>query len=199
MSVHPEAPSSGRLTQGLRAGKKIGSEGVEKIKQLGGQGIKKGAIVAAKGADVGGAMYSKALIALEETYEAVLTAEQKQAVQKKKQAMQQKLDDGKARLVEMSDVVVDKVLAVAREALIETATDDADMPKKIQSGIASAIKSVWPDVAEEVKYGLHCAVRPQNAQQDGPRPHCLLWPRAFIMYHYMPYNRSIWRSLRDPW
>lgn len=76
------------------------------------------------------------------------------------------------------------------------------MPRVVQRGVHRTVDTVWPDVRYEalsLGYGL---LMKRVPVERGRRPHPCRnpfgWLRALILYTLFPYDRSIWRQLRNP-
>lgn len=191
---------SGAFAGGYGEGKAIGVKAPEKTMELGAQGAVKGKVLALEMREKATTLMEKRLVDITELYDSVLTEEQKAKIQDKKQQFYDKIEQGKANLMEMSDVMTDKLLNVVRDAIVEGAINDADMPRTVQWGITRGVESVWPDVAEEVKYELHNAIRKEKPDIDNKPKTCYCWPKAFFLRHNQPHNRSIFYSLKSiPW
>lgn len=80
----------------------------------------------------------------------------------------------------------------------EKATDDPYMPGFAQSTIHILIDAVWPDVKSEVKEAVFSIVSDPPPIDHGPEPCCRWWPWTVIRYCLFPYDRNIWRKIRDP-
>jgi len=82
------------------------------------------------------------------------------------------------------------------------ATADKDMQACVRYRIRSAINDIWRDVVVELDTEIEKLVLP--ATDDGWKDYQLsscspLWIRAWVLYHFLPYDKSIFGQLRDPW
>ena len=79
------------------------------------------------------------------------------------------------------------------------ATEDEDMPECVKRTVRGALDIVKPEVKQELHEALCSAVRKKKPVDHGTPSVCGTWnPRAFVLYHYYPYNRSSWYKMKDP-
>mmetsp|Transcript_115850 Transcript_115850/g.362420 ORF Transcript_115850/g.362420 Transcript_115850/m.362420 type:complete len:334 (+) Transcript_115850:1-1002(+) len=75
--------------------------------------------------------------------------------------------------------------------------------------VQSAVSAFWEDVEAEIQINVEGAVRDLGEPMDlgtlaraarGPSgaPSCFLWLRARILYHYLPFDKTIFGKLIDP-
>lgn len=83
--------------------------------------------------------------------------------------------------------------------LIKTkeAADDPYMPRFVKGWVDAIIDSVWPDVKCEVRDAVITGIRTDVTIFHG-EPTCCGNPIAFVRYTLYPYDRNIWRKIRDP-
>jgi hypothetical protein len=109
------------------------------------------------------------------------------------------MDQAKAAALDrIGEPVVDKVCEKAFELVKENATKDPDMPGCVKRTIGGALEIMKPEVKQELHEALCSAVRRKKEIDHGEPNACGCSPRAFVLYHYYPYNRSIWYKLKDP-
>lgn len=95
-----------------------------------------------------------------------------------------------------------KVLDLIKASVIETATDDADMPAPVTRSLRWLIDGIFHDLKVEARKGLRdqALKKAEDDQTDVQKP-CICTPwgfRAFFLHHFLPYDRSIWGKIRDP-
>eukprot|EP00030_Apusomonadida_sp_AF-17_P006087 a677559_27.p2 GENE.a677559_27~~a677559_27.p2 ORF type:complete len:554 (+),score=268.89 a677559_27:64-1662(+) len=99
------------------------------------------------------------------------------------------------------DTVVDYALDQAGE-VVKSSLKDPDMPEWVKSGIDFVVDDMWPDVKEETKStvlsGLHTRAEIDHGEPVYCCPNPLAKLRAFILYHMLPYNKTIWGCMKDP-
>lgn len=134
---------------------------------------------------------------------AVMAAEAgKAAAINAKQWAQEKLQEFK----EMMEMWVKrKIHSVASRAVdkvppaIKNALEDEEMPRCVSRGKDQMVDSVWPHVREEVLWELAVYLdgEPANQKED-EEDRGVDCCRAFFRYHLYPFDKTIWRILRDP-
>ncbi|CAK0896584.1 unnamed protein product [Prorocentrum cordatum] len=99
--------------------------------------------------------------------------------------VKQQIQDLAARLIE-------KVPGAVKDAL-----DDEEMPGALSRGKDRLVDAVWPDVRDEILWELSVKLdgRAEDAAEQQPGVDCF---RAFFRYHMFPYDKSLWRKMRDP-
>ena len=106
------------------------------------------------------------------------------------------------RLADKMESVLDKVLDRTSD-IIKDSMKDPDMPMFVQRAVDNTVDEIMPDVKEEIIGAVNRKLRVANEVDHGePLKWC--WNpfpalRAFILYHTLPYNLSIWQKIRDPW
>lgn len=111
------------------------------------------------------------------------------------------LETLKTNALVMSDPVIDKLLGLVEYSIIDTATSDPYMWGWIKRRVAWIVDAVWEDVTEEVKDAIKEVVLKKRKDRDyGKAPCCCgpAWMRAGILYHWFPYDKSIFGKIRDP-
>jgi hypothetical protein len=103
-----------------------------------------------------------------------------------------------AALDRIGEPVVDKVCEKGFELVKANATKDPDMPACVKRTVAGALDITKPEVKQELHEALCSAVRKKKPVDHGTPSSCGCSPRAFVLYHYYPYNHSIWYKLKDP-
>ena len=94
--------------------------------------------------------------------------------------------------------IFDYFMAQAAEHIKENAKDPY-MPMFVQNLVDDAIDAIWPDLKLELKEALISGLVDPPPYAHGEPMCCGVWnPLAFLRYHLWPYDRSIWRQLRDP-
>jgi len=122
-------------------------------------------------------------------------------------ALQKRKSEAYDMLFVMSSPVRMQTLLALRELVKETAIADPDMPRWCSSRIESMIDSFWGDLtvfSEQM-------VEEARAKGMGSREHDLLadfgsvpipmtpwWFRARLLYHYQPFDKSIFGCVKQP-
>lgn len=123
----------------------------------------------------------------------------------KRAALQEGLRKQKEELQARFNEVLELKLNDALDRVGETVkrkVKDPDMPGFVMDGIDSTVDELWPDVKLEVIDRVLSFTREVVPIDHGEPPSCCPNPiaplRAFILYTLYPYDRSIWRQLKDP-
>jgi len=173
-------------------------------------GAGKAADVAGKAADVasGGAAIAKdgAAKAASAAKDGAASAAAAAAAAAKAQIREQKerLKRMKAQVIEMVEAwlkqklfdilskVVDKVPAIAKNAL-----EDQEAPRCVNRGKDRVVDSIWPDLKEEIMWEVAVKLDGDvEVEVDASKARCCLL--AFFRYHIFPNDKAIWGKLRDP-
>ena len=108
--------------------------------------------------------------------------------------------------LEVGDKQVDKMLQMANLKLKAKACGERGMPHMVQRFADASVDSIWPDLARELKDAMMDTVVPLKQREPSKPPPCCALPlhpylhlRAFILYHYLPFDKTIWESLRNPY
>eukprot|EP00929_Paragymnodinium_shiwhaense_P038439 TRINITY_DN20302_c0_g1_i2.p1 TRINITY_DN20302_c0_g1~~TRINITY_DN20302_c0_g1_i2.p1 ORF type:complete len:433 (-),score=80.26 TRINITY_DN20302_c0_g1_i2:566-1864(-) len=88
--------------------------------------------------------------------------------------------------------LVDKIPPILKDQL-----DDDEMPRWVKRGQDRVIDGVWPDFREEIMWNVAAKMDGVKAEfpDDGTGPGPI---RAYFRYHLMPFDKSVWGKLRDP-
>eukprot|EP01062_Namystynia_karyoxenos_P001199 TRINITY_DN10403_c0_g1_i1.p1 TRINITY_DN10403_c0_g1~~TRINITY_DN10403_c0_g1_i1.p1 ORF type:complete len:521 (+),score=176.92 TRINITY_DN10403_c0_g1_i1:100-1662(+) len=82
---------------------------------------------------------------------------------------------------------------------IKDAVVDPYMPRCLQNIIENGVDAMWPGIKEEIIDMILGELRPKPQIEDGPEPeNCCRRLQAWLRYHLLPYDKSIWGCLRDP-
>mmetsp|Transcript_68292 Transcript_68292/g.177319 ORF Transcript_68292/g.177319 Transcript_68292/m.177319 type:complete len:542 (+) Transcript_68292:103-1728(+) len=107
----------------------------------------------------------------------------------------------------MSGPVLMQIMLGVRETVKNGATADPDMPEWIANRVESVVDSFWDDLLiymEKIKddskaYGLTARDHDQLADAgEHPMPMTPFWIRARTLYHFAPFDKSIFGNLKDP-
>mmetsp|Transcript_44419 Transcript_44419/g.142370 ORF Transcript_44419/g.142370 Transcript_44419/m.142370 type:complete len:550 (+) Transcript_44419:97-1746(+) len=107
----------------------------------------------------------------------------------------------------MSSPVLTQIMFGLRETVKDGATADPDMPEWVANRVESVVDSFWDDLLiymEKIKddsktYGLNARDYDQLADAGvHPMPMTPFWIRARTLYHYAPFDKSIFGNLKDP-
>jgi flagellin-specific chaperone FliS len=96
------------------------------------------------------------------------------------------------RLDSLFEYVMAKALIKAKEA-----AKDPYMFDFVKNLVDDFVESIWPDVKSEAREIMLAELAPKAAICHGSKP-CVVTPRAWARYMLFPYDRTIWRKLRDP-
>lgn len=100
----------------------------------------------------------------------------------------------KRKVQYIAERAIDKVPPVVKYSL-----EDDDMPRCVSRGKDRFVDAMWPHIREEVLWELAVyldGVADTQAQEEETRGvDCF---RAFFRYHVYPFDKGIWRVLRDP-
>lgn len=111
----------------------------------------------------------------------------------------QKQQEMKAAIVKFVKKKVEHAITKRLEevpGLMKSSLADPDMPKFIARAQDRVIDELWKDVREEVLWEIALALDASNEDSlVAATPDCF---RAFWRYHLFPYDRTFWRSLKDP-
>jgi len=101
----------------------------------------------------------------------------------------------KQKLYGKLELLVDKLPPLAKDML-----EDPEMPRCVSRGKDRVVDAVWPDIRSEIMWEIAILIdgRAQDSEEQDKRPGrcCLL---AFVRYHLLPYDKTIWGKLKDPW
>lgn len=100
--------------------------------------------------------------------------------------------------------MVEAKLLEVRDGLKQGATSDPYMPGLVKSALSYGMDGVWDDVMEEATQELRQSLLAEAEDEYAhyPKPDLCFahpyWFRSFILYHFLPYNKSMWEQLYDP-
>jgi hypothetical protein len=130
-----------------------------------------------------------------------LTDEQKAQADALKAGIAQTKENLKATALDHTEPVIDKLLLVVAEKVKRSATANPYMFGWVKNSIAGAVDDLWPDIQVELKDALTSTFRAPAAVDPGPALpwyHCYGRFRAFVLGHFIPYDKDVWAKLRDP-
>jgi len=128
----------------------------------------------------------------------------------------EKKQQAKEQLLEVSTPIRTQLLNGIKEFIQGCALRDPDMWACVRPVIKSATTSLLDDICLEIESNIEVAVIDARESDDidaaarsakGPRFHTRRWGflarqflrfRAWILFHYLPYNRTIFGKLKDP-
>eukprot|EP00928_Gymnodinium_smaydae_P023097 TRINITY_DN1918_c2_g1_i1.p1 TRINITY_DN1918_c2_g1~~TRINITY_DN1918_c2_g1_i1.p1 ORF type:complete len:1123 (+),score=256.59 TRINITY_DN1918_c2_g1_i1:88-3456(+) len=112
---------------------------------------------------------------------------------------------------ELFQIIIDRstdwrgrMFAQLGEVLKDVLIEDPDMFPWVKQAARRGLDHVWDDIIHEVERNIQVALAMQrkDANKEGPQGRWLLklWYRlrAFLLYHFLPYNKSIFGRLKDP-
>jgi len=116
----------------------------------------------------------------------------------------------KVALLDMVWARREQVMRATRDTVKEAMTADPDMCVCLRRWIHSIVESIWYDInleveimVESARVGVagHSMHDVQSLGEVGYQPPCCCHPlaiRGFLLYHFLPYNRSFLGQLKDP-
>jgi len=125
------------------------------------------------------------------------------------EALRERKVQAKLALMDMAVPVRARMLIGIREVLKSQAVADPDMWSCASSNITSGIDVFWDDLTiyvETMESGTKDSIRNKTISdltelaEIGEKPCCLSprWFRAFILYHFLPFDVSIFGQFKDP-
>jgi len=118
----------------------------------------------------------------------------------------------KASLIDLSKPIRDQVMMAVKEVLRSSMADDPDLCRTARRWLSDVVEEVWKDVTskvdesvkearDSVHYSKTAWMDREDLKTKGEEPPrwSFLQLRAFILYHQMPYDKSIFGNFRDPW
>jgi len=117
----------------------------------------------------------------------------------------------KVFLISMADPVRRQAMQGLREYLKSALADDPDMWRWLRRWIRVVVDDLWRDVetevdvaVEDVRKGIEtkgrCFQDMQSLAMIGTTPSRCSWRglRAFVLYHFLPFDKSIFGCIKDP-
>lgn len=133
---------------------------------------------------------------------------QVEELKEEKLKMLREFEDEKRRLIATTIMgkltqLFDHAMRMLCELVKEQATDDAFMPECVKNMILNLIDSLFPDFKAEVKDAVMTEIVDMDHRiEHGDKPcfgHCCCHsPISFLRYTLYPYDRNVWRLIRDP-
>lgn len=125
-----------------------------------------------------------------------------EAVKEEKMAELKEFENEQKRKIagmvyEKLDGVFEHGMAVANTKTKE-AIKDPYMPDCVFGMMSAVVDAWWPDVKNEAKAMILSAVRTTDELYHGEPPCCKYSPLALMRYWLQPYDRNIWRKIRNP-
>ncbi|CAD7948220.1 unnamed protein product [Amoebophrya sp. A120] len=122
------------------------------------------------------------------------------------------VEDLKATALDMSDNVLEKLLNKIRDRFANTLVDDPAMCECVKRKLVYGFYGLWEDVKEEAKLAIKTSVLKTEKSNIGDdvdlvccsctdfwaRSRPFSWFRAFVLFHYLPYDKSMFGKFRDP-
>lgn len=144
---------------------------------------------------------------LDNAYQA-LPDDQKQAIEARRQKVAANLERAKGCLLDVSSPVRQSLYTVIRDTLLKNAVDDPDMWGWVKRLITVLMNDFWADVEVEVERGIEASVfkQPEMPEEKIQSPKtclqrlccCCVCFQNFILYHYLPCDKSIFGSFKNP-
>merc|ERR1740121_450973 len=103
-----------------------------------------------------------------------------------------------------------QLMLALREMVKEAAVADPEMPFCVSNRIEMSVDRFWNDLIiyqEKMVEDAKMAAKGQVASDHAglaalghdPLPLTPFWLRARVLYHYLPFDKSIWGNFKDPW
>eukprot|EP00929_Paragymnodinium_shiwhaense_P058186 TRINITY_DN29138_c0_g1_i2.p1 TRINITY_DN29138_c0_g1~~TRINITY_DN29138_c0_g1_i2.p1 ORF type:complete len:795 (-),score=140.13 TRINITY_DN29138_c0_g1_i2:153-2537(-) len=122
----------------------------------------------------------------------------------------------KRQLLELSSPMRVQMLSSVGELIKELSMRDPDMWPWIRPMILKTVSGLWEDISQEIEFNLNRSVQDRRAVEDieadlrstpgpGPTTRCTrlskfyLRARAFVLHHYLPYNKTFFGKVQDKW
>uniref|UniRef100_A0A7S2LJR3 Uncharacterized protein n=1 Tax=Zooxanthella nutricula TaxID=1333877 RepID=A0A7S2LJR3_9DINO len=135
-----------------------------------------------------------------------------QAYRRFKKACSRAKRRAKAALLDLTGPMRKSALLAIKEALKASLADDPDMCHVAQVWVRQCVDDLWQDVEREIETVIedarHGVVTGSKAWKDvetlrsmgePPPAPSLSWLRAKVLYIILPFDKSIFGTLRDPW
>mmetsp|Transcript_35493 Transcript_35493/g.101347 ORF Transcript_35493/g.101347 Transcript_35493/m.101347 type:complete len:765 (+) Transcript_35493:57-2351(+) len=124
-------------------------------------------------------------------------------------AVVRKTREAKLSLIDMSTPYRKKLMLVTRESLKAALVADPAMWVCVSNWVKNVVDDLWQDVVEEVEVAIeemklgvagHTMLDVDSLRETGQRPCCCSykWFRAFILYRFLPFDKSIFGCMADP-
>ena len=179
----------------------------EEAKAAAEKAAEKGRAVAEQAADKAGEVAklggAKLMDAATAAFEALPDVDKERFLESKNKLVQRanaKKDELMLKGAEMGEQYLDKALDKVKAKVKAGATKDPLMHKWFKAMVGAIIDVVWVDVkisASDTFKNMLLAKEPVD-QGTPPCPGGPGWVRAFILYHFVPFDKNIWGMLRDP-
>lgn len=110
-----------------------------------------------------------------------------------------------SQVLELTRGMRSRMMATAREKITQSAVEDPDIWPCARSLTTAVVEQFLIDLEHEIEQALELAVyyNVDGSNVPGPSGEGLLqkaWfrTRAFTLYHYLPFNKSIYGKFKDP-
>jgi hypothetical protein len=187
--------------------KAAAEKAAEKGRAVAGQAAEKGRAVAEQAADKAGEVAklggAKLMDAATAAFEALPDVDKERFLESKNKLVQRanaKKDELMLKGAEMGEQYLDKALEKVKAKVKAGATKDPLMHNWYKAMLGAIIDVVWVDVkisASDAFKKMLLAKEPVD-QGTPPCPGGPGWFRAFILFHFIPFDKNIWGMLRDP-
>ena len=202
---------------------KLGEERQEKIQAFGAQAEANAKVVAKSAGTVAAGVVEGAKATKAATESAVAQArreafdnlpdEAKVQLDKNAKWVDDKLEQAKAKAASVASPFTDKLFGAVRTRVRRGLTNiDSEAPACVRGLEGAVFDEVWPHVEIEIRSAVDNKFRKREADEGkadegkaaaaaaaAVHNPCCPWPRAFILYHWSPFDRGFWGRLRDPW
>jgi len=115
-----------------------------------------------------------------------------------------KKEMAKALLLDMAKPLRDSVMQRLRAVVFGTMLDDPDMKPDMKKYLTETVELLWAEIQAEIESSIESAMLAQreNAIEKGPEGglFSVVWLRVrrWMLYHYLPFDKSIFGKFKDP-
>jgi len=134
-----------------------------------------------------------------------LPEESRKSIEDRRRYADQTREHAKELALSLSKPIRHQVFVSAGQVLRKKSTSDPDMWAWARRVLGIVVDGIWNDIEVEVERGLETGVFTDLGELDPhlPSPSSLMMAcgyrlRAFVLYHFLPYDRSIFGMLKDP-
>mmetsp|Transcript_121251 Transcript_121251/g.350152 ORF Transcript_121251/g.350152 Transcript_121251/m.350152 type:complete len:512 (+) Transcript_121251:79-1614(+) len=133
-----------------------------------------------------------------------------QTYRRVKKAVSRQRRQAKGVVIDLTAPLRKQVLLAIKDATKASLANDPDMCLELQAWIRNGVDDLWRDVEREVELAVqdarHGVVEGRHAWKDiedlrahgePPPPYSFLAFRAWVLYHTLPFDKSIFGSVKD--
>jgi len=135
-----------------------------------------------------------------------LPEEKRRVIEERRKRVEEGREHVKALVMDLSKPVRKQAFAAAGQSIKAAAVSDPDMWPFMRTLTGELIDTVWEDIEEEAERGLEMGIFKDLAPEqqvampfEGPLwKKMFLRTRAFVLHHFLPFDKSIYGMLKDP-